>query len=314
MGNSNSTSNTTNVTTHKGIPIHLINTSDDIMTYTLAVVIWRDCKTGLEYIGDPQNPRDAVENCDKYRIYVSDNHLNDVVEIKVLPIKETVIEDAVVDLESVNTDNSAADMLELVSVSLYQQSLKLDTTKDYCKIYDSICHRGLINTVFDYTNTSWMSKVRSDIEILGSNTDLDLDKIRVLNDNVFVYDSIRSTSFLTKTIYKNGHTPWYVRGISDYCQTMFGINRYNVAKLFEKNDPIIFIDYASSISSDVVKHHCMFMAGCIHAELDNYEEALTMFEEANSLFSNDYIADFITEVENFKEYYEKHGTSILSSN
>jgi len=270
-----------------------------------AVIIWTDTKTGLEYISDPQTATNASKICSKCQIYASDNHLDDVVEIKVLPIDEAA---------NVDINKSEADLLEQVSVSLYQQSLKSDTIKDYCKIYGSLCHRGFINTVFDYENTSLMLNVRSDIETLGFDTTAIMDKIRALAEKIVVCDSVLPTSFLTKTIYKNGHAPWYVKGICDYCQTMFDINRYDVAKLFEKDDPNIFIEYASTISNNIVKHHCMFMAGRIHAELNNYDDALTMFEEANSLFSNEYIADFITEVEGFKEYYKKHGTSILSSN
>lgn len=202
------------------------------------------------------------------------------------------------------------DMFNTFCDKIYSNSIKDPKTNDMYKIFGSLCHRGFVNHVFDYHHQSGMNEIRHYVEIIGSDKEKVINGIKTLSNKKTT--NISDSNPLDLSIYKNGFYTSYVDMISRYCELMFGLDKYVVASHFEKNDPEIFMEIANKTKSKFTARYSMFKAGAIHAELGNYEKALAIFEQGNRVAPDEH-GIFTDKIKKFREYYEKHETTVLSS-
>ncbi|CAH6419772.1 Hypothetical protein HVR_LOCUS850 [uncultured virus] len=187
------------------------------------------------------------------------------------------------------------DIFNSIADDLYRQCVK-DGTEEY-KIFGSLCHQGFVNHLFDYHHESGMSSVRRWITQIG--TFYDPIKIQALKS----YDS--------DSIYEGGFFSSHVRKLCWYCEMMFGVSRYEVAKNFAKKSPEYFLSKEGDVTS---KAHNIAHVAAIYAENGNYEKALEYYKLSVSILDGkDWQCNYQQSLDNFLKYYQQNGTSILSS-
>ena len=150
-------------------------------------------------------------------------------------------------------------IINSIADNLYKQCLNEKT--DQYKIYGSLCHHGFINHLFDYHHCSNMSNIRSWISEIGPS--YEPVKISALKS----YDS--------NSIYEGGFYCSDVRNLCIYCETMFGVSRYEVANLFTKRSH----EYFMNTDGDIYKKaYNMQKVAAIYAENNNYNNSIEHYQ------------------------------------
>lgn len=184
--------------------------------------------------------------------------------------------------------------LDFIGNRFYQ--LCLDNHTEHYKIYGSLSHRGMIIKIFDYQHNSRMDLHRYWIELIGEC--FDPDKLSML----------KSTD--DESIYQQGFYTSEAKKICEYCETMFGIDKYKVASYLSKRDPSFF----DGTKPDFNGSYDLAHIAAIHAENGDYDQALHYYQLAIDHTSNPHTKTTYGEkLKQFQKYYEAHGTTILSS-
>lgn len=102
--------------------------------------------------------------------------------------------------------------LDYLADRFYQ--ICLDDYLDHYKIYGSLAHRGLINKIFDYYYNSYIEFHKKWIELIGDH--FDPEKLSNLK------------SFHKDSTYEQGFSTREVEYLCDYCEIMFGIDRFRM--------------------------------------------------------------------------------------
>ncbi len=173
---------------------------------------------------------------------------------------------------------------------LYEQCIK-ENSNDY-KVYGSLCHIGFVNDLFDYHHQAHMSSIRQWITDIGDAYNPEI----ITNLKSYGPDSIYVEGFYCKD----------VKRLSIYCEIMFGVNRYEVAKLFVKRSPKYFLNREHEA-------HNMLYIGGIYAENGDYENALKYYRESIQLSSNGCRFFYQHHLDNLINHYNETGTSMLST-
>jgi len=299
-----------------------------------AVINCKDPLTGLIYRTYAEIRRSAEENVEMYRRHISEDVM--IFSVEVIDDRydgeyrvnafnskfkkgesETIIIPKLPDIRWDVTwklrlnhiseeEKYVKDLFDSFCDHLYKISQNdSNKHKNQHKIYGSCCHRGFINSLFDYHHQSGMSSIRKYVEIIGDCVDNVLENISKLS-------ALKKSQYGGDTIYKNGFYTSYVEKMCEYCEIMFGMSRYEIAKHFEKEDPESFIRKAETSEKDYEKRYLMFCVGAIYAENGEYERALSTLREANKMIRDEH-GIFTSEIEDLIRYYETNGTSILSS-
>jgi tetratricopeptide (TPR) repeat protein len=193
------------------------------------------------------------------------------------------------------------DTFNRIGDELYKQCCD-ENSKDY-KIFGSLCHRGMINHVFDYHHESQMRTLRHWIDQLGPVFHPELLSTFKMSDD--------------SSIYVNGMFCSTVRKFCIYCETMFDVSRYDVAKFFVKRSPEEFLDKGTDIVNKAYNNN---HAAAIYAENGDYESALKcyqhsieMLEDENCRYNYQCLKNTKVFLDDFIAYYKQNGTSVLSS-
>ena len=92
---------------------------------------------------------------------------------------------------------------------------------------------------------------------------------------------------------------------------MFGVDKFEVAKLFELKDPKSISLPKDNISKRAYNEK---MIGTIYAEKGNIEKARKYYEQSiKTLEGKSWQCNFISRYNDFDKYVAENGTSILSS-
>lgn len=175
------------------------------------------------------------------------------------------------------------------------------------KIHGTCCNVGYINYHFDYHKCSGMSLIRNWIEMLHSTSNLK-NNVELITEN-----GLKTKYQDNESIYKGRFYTSEVQKLSEYCEEVFGVSRFIVATYFEKSNPEIFMKKIGQEKNLNRKGYYLIVLASIYAELDDYSNALKTYIEALDTFDNpDH--GWKCHLEKFKEYYNKNGTTILSSN
>lgn len=169
------------------------------------------------------------------------------------------------------------------------------------KIFGSACHRGFVNHLFDYTHNSQMNEIREWIELIGDHFDPNvLLKLDQYDDSG---TSIYTQGFYTET----------VKQLCKYCEIMFGIDRYTVANYFPKKDISTFFN--SKSGDHISAAYNMQHVAAIFAEHNDCENARKYYQIAIDLIGDDDFCkyNYQSTLDEFNDYYKKHGTCVLSS-
>jgi len=198
-------------------------------------------------------------------------------------------------------------ILRQVAKSIYCTNSQ--RTDYYSIVYGSLWHVGFVNTLFGY-----IILCRRDIKMLKSHLETIGASIFNVHSGIKALSNLKSTNtnVCNKSIYKNDFSISFVRQICTYCNVLFGSDVYEIAKIFEKNDPNIFVRYGLASSDKTIGRQCMFKAGYIYAELDNYKKANEMFKVGLSM-CYDHDGTYIDKLKKLEEYYKIYDTTILFS-
>jgi len=187
-------------------------------------------------------------------------------------------------------------MIDNISVGMYKQCVDAGTFE--YKIVDSLCHRGLVYCIFKEEHCHGMNWIRRCTIKIGDKFDPDVLSKLKSSDN-------------KEGIYVNGWYTGLLRCFCEYCEIMFGISKYEVAKCFPKTDPDIIDIKCDSLSK---KAYNISVVAAIHAENGNYEQALKYYEmSVNMLEGQSWQPNYQRKLDDFKKYVQDNRTSILSS-
>ena len=175
----------------------------------------------------------------------------------------------------------------------------------------SLWHRGFVNVLFDRNHCSYIQTVREWINLIGNKFDPNI----ITNLGV-----AGTTGIYVKKFYTDD-----VKRLCEYCHQMFGVDKYEVAKLFATRNPDEF-DIVNGRKS--TRAHNLSLVAAVYAERGNvesarkyYQDAITVLNGKNWPVSEEQTAvrfphwqcNFIDKLEKFETYVNKYGTSILSS-
>lgn len=170
------------------------------------------------------------------------------------------------------------------------------------KIYNSCCNIGCVNHVFG-SRIDFYSSIREWVKILHSPNDLKKN-IQTISDRQERVDE----AVTRNSIYKARFYTIHVQKICEYCEEIFGANRFVVASYFEKVDPEVLMKNIKSEN----RGYRLILLSCIHAELGDYPNAVRTYEEALEAMEGPH--GWGSGLQKLKDYYVKYGTTVLSSN
>lgn len=168
------------------------------------------------------------------------------------------------------------------------------------ELVGSLWHKGFVNVLFDGTHCSYMHKVWSWIEDIGN----------VYNPEVL--KTLTLAGIGSHSIYKNAFFTENVVRLCEYCQLVFGVDKYETSKLFAKRDiPEITLDPKAYIPSQAQK---LTHVAAIYAEHGNVRKAREYYKKSIAILEGENCrCNYVRTFENFEAYVEKNGTSVLSS-
>ena len=189
------------------------------------------------------------------------------------------------------------DIMDMVSNELYKQCINNGTSE--FKTIGSLCHRGFINVLFDKNQCSEFKKVQYWIDQICDSYD------------PIIISNLQFTS-VSDGIYVGGFYTNHVKRLCEYCEIMFGVNKYEVAKCFAKINPESFLFDEPILYK---RAYNIRKVAAIYAENDNYEEALKYYTLSVDLLNGqNWQCNYQIKMDNFIDYVKKNGTPILSSN
>jgi len=187
------------------------------------------------------------------------------------------------------------DRVSDASVAIYKQHPNIITPCH--SLYGTLWHYGFVRHLIDFHTCSYKQKVFKWIEEIG---------------NHYVPTKItglRGGSW-TDGIYVGGFFTCDVKNLSEYCERMFGIDKFEIAKLFELRDPtkiIIPEDTSKKASTETL------IAG-IYAEMGDIESARRYYSQSvETLEGKRWQSNFVDKFAKFEKYVAANETSILSS-
>lgn len=189
--------------------------------------------------------------------------------------------------------------LDRSAIELYESQVR-NGDKHY-KVFGSFSHRGfvmhLINTLRSMVSLEDSSMIKNWIKQIGNS--YDPEKIK----------SLKST--YSESIYKAGFYSDDVKLLSVYCELMFGINIYEVAKLFVTKDVSEVFD---NVQTPEDLETCFITMGDIYAENNNLNQALECYKQAQILTTNQTRQMLYQhKIENLINYHNLVGTCVLFS-
>lgn len=201
---------------------------------------------------------------------------------------------------------------DTICKSMYEQYKANHSSKWVAPKYGSCVHRGLINDIFNRNCCSFINEVYDWCEIIGDCYDpSNLRKLQPWKNN--------------ESIYQIGYYTSIIKNICKYCEIMFNVNKFEVAKCFEKRSIEYFQtleekaieklkknSYRYYIDEDVIRKRRYYKnrIACVHAEMNNHDIALKLLEECETMYDDPYYKGKRDEL---MKYIEINGTSILSS-
>lgn len=200
---------------------------------------------------------------------------------------------------------------------MIDQYKKQHSSKWIAPKYDSCIHEGLINEIFDRDHCSYVKEVYDWCKTMGDHYDLlTLRKLKALSQSKITFgdnESIYQIGFYTSTI----------KEICEYCEIMFVVDKFDVAKCFEKQSIKHFheleekaierLDKNSYDYDDEVLQNNRFYKkriACVYAEMNDYDTALKLLEECETMCNDSH---YKGEKDKLMKYVKNSGTSILSS-
>jgi hypothetical protein len=187
--------------------------------------------------------------------------------------------------------------MDSISKKMYKRCVEAGTQQ--FKIVGSLCHRGFVNTLFDREHCSDIDWIRRCTEQIGNAFD------------PVIISKLKHTSE-GGHIYVGGFYTDQVKRFCEYCEIMFGVNKYEVAKYFAKTDPKTIDINCDSLST---KTYNMSIVAAIHAENGDYDQALKYYQMATALLEGKtWQPNYQRSLDKFLKYFKKNGTTILSSN
>lgn len=186
------------------------------------------------------------------------------------------------------------DIVNSAAVEIYKQNPSL--IEPCSSLYGSLWHHGFVYNLIDYTHCSYKEIVNSWINKIGNK----YDPVIISQLHGICSDGIYVGNFFSKD----------VKNLCEYCYRMFGIDKYDVAKLFELKDPTsIVLPYEISKRAYNEK-----MIGMIYAEKNDLESARKYYVQAvKTLDGQSWQCNFQRALDKFEKYVAEHGTSVLSS-
>lgn len=189
--------------------------------------------------------------------------------------------------ESVNHKLHVENMLDVCAADIYTKNKHICNNIDSAVWIGSLWHTGFVNFLFDKNYCYYFKLVNKWIETIGKTYDPTV--LSTLN-GYLSNDSIYKGGFFTKDVVR----------LCEYCQHVFGVNKYEVSQHFVKCD-ISKFDIITP--NQYVQDHNMTMIAAIYAELGEIEKAREYYEKSGR----------VSKLKSFEDYVEKNGTSILSS-
>lgn len=170
------------------------------------------------------------------------------------------------------------------AMHIYDENIKFGR---HLELMDSLWFTGFLCTHFDQQHCDYFDLVLSWVNDIG----------RKYEPNIIA--KLKSTE-RNAGIYVNGFYTTDVARLCEYCQQVFGVDKYETAKLFIKRDILAF----GTKTSDVAQNeYNLTQVAAIYAENGNVEKAREYYKKSNRKHK----------LEEFESYVEKNGTSVLSS-
>ena len=162
----------------------------------------------------------------------------------------------------------------------------------------SFWHRGFVNVLFDRDHCSHMQTVRKWIDLIGNIYDPNI----ITNLGVPAHDGLYVNNFFTDD----------VKRLCEYCHQIFGVDKYEVAKLFTTKNPDEFDINSKDIAT---RAYNLTQVAAVYAERSDVESARKYYQNAITVLQGkNWQCNFINKYEKFEKYVLEHGTSVLSSN
>ena len=271
---------------------------------SLATLVWRDVKTGIEI---QDRGAKTIEELEEflwmYRYFLPE----DLVEIRVKELSNEEVEKChPIFVEKKYSKNPFGlefqGRMFTFSVFYSKCDEMYKSNKEQSKIIGSMPHIGFVNKIFDYHHNSKMEIIRVWIEIIHQEKNLKtaIEKLTLMN-----IDHRR------ELIYKGRFFTDDVKNICKYCEIMFGISRFEVATFFEKHNPDEILSLLNEDKPSSKNKYIIMRVGAIYAELGNYEKAKEFYQRGLEMRKDN--NNWPSYVDEFEEHYKKYGTSILSS-
>jgi len=202
------------------------------------------------------------------------------------------------------TDNSkkevewCIDKVSEAAGSIYETNS--DITKSSCDMYGSLWHCGLVQHIFGPRFFPFCrGKNNNLIEQIGNKYDPK------------IISKIHS-GYPEEGIYVSGFGTEDVKKLCEYISLMFGVNKFEVAKLFELRDPAD-IHLPDNDVSCLAYNQTLIAA--IFAEKGDIESAREYYKKSvDTLEGKNWQSNFKRKLEQFEKYVSNNGTSVLSSN
>lgn len=198
-----------------------------------------------------------------------------------------------------------------ISIIIYIWDKESILVKKPCNnIFGSLWHLGLINYLVSDISTQKGNKIKQNFKLLGDKFDPNIFK-RLEGSPGEIYLNFNS-----------GH----VEILCDYCEKLFGVNRFEVARLFDVVDVSVAINRLNSNPTDTDRPFIEERIASIYAEMDDIPNAKKYYNKASVSYMKLCIQAPNTSINVgqplmnkhlankcvlFQEYLDLNGTSVL---
>lgn len=190
----------------------------------------------------------------------------------------------------------AMDTYHYVAVQMYQLCLSNNDHKSY-KVVGSICHDGFVNHLFDHYHRGHMPAIRSWIETIGQQ--YDPSKLKTIHLPRFDdYVGVYAQNLYCCDVIK----------LCEYCEIMFGVSKYDVAPMFERESLDAVIQSCKTDKQDELSPSALYRLARICAENDDYQGALLYCQRYNAIAAHPGLA---TDAQSLIKYHQENGTTRL---
>ncbi len=183
-----------------------------------------------------------------------------------------------------------------------------ETEHDSSMAFNSCVHRGYVRKTFDLDHCSYSQRVYDWVSVIGPQWNSDAIALLKGVNIGFCHSEGIDGSLYVGNFYTSD-----VKKICQYCADMFGIPKFEIAKLFVKVSLETLLEKMEKTSTLSAKRYMLHKIGCLHAENDDYIKAREFFQKAADVPLRSIDDFWRSQCVKLDEYVKQHGTSRLFS-